>query len=949
MSARLILILLLSLRCICSSAGEPYLKHYTIDDGPPGSMIYKLVQDKDGFIWLYTNSGVSQFNGFDFRNYNLSNGFPAHAAFTGVLDENGRLWFITMNDSACYYENHKFRRFATSYNVSWVLSDTSGLYFLTTAGHILWYKNYKLYKDIRACSNKLYHGVVLGPGSLIVHSTAEGLIKVDNNIVHKMKNLDNGQLFTRFFKLRNGDVLLSNGSGIFEVNGTDCTPLYLFKNKHDLSYEIFDILDNGRELWICATSGLYVCKNKNDITNAVRLYDNNLVTAIIYDIDSNLWFGTRNDGLYSFRQNISANMIFKNPMNCYAEYMYKGSSPNSIYIFYGNNEVKNLQLLPQPHIETIHRFKTTIRRVYPLLNSYFVDCLDGIYEFPGNKIYPGCVQFYYKGYDSTLYTGSDSGFIRIWKDGRTKLVLPNFSRDSEALYVKRYGTLILRVVAAKNDTFWVGNERGLHTFTPGGIDKPFTQEIAQAYVADIKIDREGIVWVATKGRGVYYIKSNRLYIPGCRALENATCNMISIDDEDNVWVATQDGLFKIVKSNNCTDVVNYNYRNILPTAEIKCVFKSGKYVLVSTSKGVNIFEDIPDAWQLPGLKALISGIYVNNTSVIDRTNMTFSPKQNNIRFEYTALDFSSVRRPVYYYCLKGQDSMWVRTSQPSIDFNYLQPGEYTFYVKAENMRGIMSSSAASLSFVIRPPFWQTYWFYTLVVLVASVVAFFLINYNRRVHAKKRAFIETELKALRAQMNPHFIFNTLNAIQDFILQNDKSKANYYLVQFSRLMRIMLENSKKNYISLEREIRFLELYLELEAFRFNDKFHYLMSVGGNIDRSGTFIPSMILQPFIENAINHGIMPKKTGGHISISIELQNKDLLKCTIEDDGVGRKEAAHDKPYESAGILTTESRLRLLNKNSTDTIVFTDLVNEQGEPSGTRVEIWINIQAKNNT
>jgi len=180
--------------------------------------------------------------------------------------------------------------------------------------------------------------------------------------------------------------------------------------------------------------------------------------------------------------------------------------------------------------------------------------------------------------------------------------------------------------------------------------------------------------------------------------------------------------------------------------------------------------------------------------------------------------------------------------------------------------------------------------------------------------------DTELKALRAQMNPHFIFNSLNSINDFIAKNNTKQANDYLVKFSKLTRAILENSDKKWIPLEEEIELSELYMQLESYRLKDKFSYSYTINDKIDKENTLIPPLILQPFIENSIWHGIAPLNGDGSIEIDIKEKN-NMLICTIDDNGVGRK-ASNNKvqPKESKGITITKSRLDILGKGSVDFI-----------------------------
>ena len=226
----------------------------------------------------------------------------------------------------------------------------------------------------------------------------------------------------------------------------------------------------------------------------------------------------------------------------------------------------------------------------------------------------------------------------------------------------------------------------------------------------------------------------------------------------------------------------------------------------------------------------------------------------------------------------------------------------------------------------------------------------LVNENIRKELLQKTS-EMEMQALRAQMNPHFIFNCLNSINRFIVKNESQAASDYLTQFSRLIRLVLNNSKKAWIPLEDEIDMLRLYLDMEKLRFKDAFTYSFVCGSGVDPAGLFIPPLLIQPFVENAIWHGLMHKEGNGVVTLSFFVEN-DMLHCSIMDNGVGRPVQAHSgnrpgKTYKSMGIQITRDRLALINREETDEkVVFNieDLTDESGKASGTRVNMRIKFQ-----
>jgi LytS/YehU family sensor histidine kinase len=224
------------------------------------------------------------------------------------------------------------------------------------------------------------------------------------------------------------------------------------------------------------------------------------------------------------------------------------------------------------------------------------------------------------------------------------------------------------------------------------------------------------------------------------------------------------------------------------------------------------------------------------------------------------------------------------------------------------------------------------------------------NAHKRISAMEYRISELNQTNLRQQMNPHFIFNTLNSIQYYVFQNDKIASNNYMTKFASLIRKTLENSQHTAITIKEELDTLHLYLELEALRFKEKFNWEIRVDDEIDTLVYKIPTMLIQPYVENAITHGLMHKENGkGYIKVELELQTDQIL-CTIEDNGIGRAKALEIKQQKngnhvSMGTTITESRLKLVNDlyGQSMKVVYTDLVDEAGQAAGTRVQINIPI------
>ena len=299
-------------------------------------------------------------------------------------------------------------------------------------------------------------------------------------------------------------------------------------------------------------------------------------------------------------------------------------------------------------------------------------------------------------------------------------------------------------------------------------------------------------------------------------------------------------------------------------------------------------------------------------------------------------------------------------------FPALAPGDYEFQVVALNEDNVRSSQPAKVSFQISPPYWKTWWFQIGCLLASGLIIGWILNTRQR-RIRKQEIVEQEYKdklselrtmALQTQMNPHFIFNSLNAIQHFLVTNDEENAMLYLSKFAKLIRSIFEHSKEKVISLDKELDFLDLYVSLEKLRFKEKVDVQFEIEPKIEdiKLDFFLPPLLIQPIIENAFKHGLFHKNGGGNLRISFSNSEEDWISCEIEDDGIGRKRANElniKQKYKekSSGLNATFERIGLLNngmlikdEEMKNQLIVTDLYDKKKNPCGTKVEIHIKNQ-----
>ncbi|MEO6813210.1 MAG: histidine kinase [Ginsengibacter sp.] len=485
-------------------------------------------------------------------------------------------------------------------------------------------------------------------------------------------------------------------------------------------------------------------------------------------------------------------------------------------------------------------------------------------------------------------------------------------------------------------------------------------------------DKKGNVWISTNsGLACYNRYSGERYIVPeiahliTRAYEDSNGNIIALA-ADGLWF--YDPVKKIARLFDEQDGIRLEYFEDDYISKRISLFNDSIFISDSYRFPVSDLYPKKEVPPLHFTSIKIFGKELAITKNVDALDtLTLQHDENQISFEFAALSFLSPERNAYACMLQGADKGWQQLgSENSITYANLAPGNYTFKIKTANLDGVWGKEK-SLFIKVVPAFWQTAWFKALILLL--IAGFFYWLYRNRLkqinlsnqlkneHLEtqkkeaefRRKISEIEVTALRSQMNPHFIFNCLNSIKLYTVQKDSVAASEYLTKFSRLIRLVLENSRKEKVELQSELESLRLYIEMESMRFKEKLHY--TITQNIDISYLEIPPLLIQPYVENAIWHGLMHKETGGKIDIVIESgDTEDLLKIIITDNGVGRAKAAELKSKsaikrKSFGMKITSERIALINQlfNTNTTVQITDLRKENGDPCGTQVILQIPI------
>ena len=433
-------------------------------------------------------------------------------------------------------------------------------------------------------------------------------------------------------------------------------------------------------------------------------------------------------------------------------------------------------------------------------------------------------------------------------------------------------------------------------------------------------------------------------------LADTYCSNICEDDQGNFWFSTNEGIHI---ANPKTRKIMYltTIEGLHSNYPVGFLYTTGKELLLGYKNTINILNinKLSNYRSVP--KIVISAVTVKgNDEFHDLSQeMTLQPDENALSFRFSSLNYEPASQNLYRYQLEGFDEQWVDLgSRNTVSFTNLPAQTYRLKVKSGNSFGVWSKPLVAVVLTVKPHFTGTWWFRILVgLLVGSILVGIMRGRVATIKERNRLELqmtELKLKALQSQMNPHFLFNSLNSVQNYLLTNQGLEGAKYLSKFSKLVRRIMENSNHQYLPFEQIIDTLRMYVEIESFRFNHEFDYTFEIDDDDVLLDALLPPMLLQPYVENAIWHGLMPKEGQKKLTISARTDQQHII-CTIEDNGVGRAYAPRKEGHISRGQEMTNGIFESFRqKDSAASLKVIDLYDTQHNPAGTRVVMTIPIE-----
>lgn len=962
-------------------AQEFNYKNIGTDQGLPSSEVYDILQDKKGYIWFATDKGIARYNGKEFTTYTTSDGLPDNTIFRICEDSKGRIWFTSQSNEIGYVSNNSVYKIPASEDLQKKIHsyDYIGVLYLDASDNI-WINSRSIIFFSEA-KTKYKNFKIIPPDKKAGHE----LIAVDKKRVLLNYNSTNSSFPDKKYGTVNLNFHASTDSGYYAkikyaLDGArypfsfgtfgyapkdekyflsfDSLLIAVSKNNQPefkkLPHNIVNIItDKKNNLWVGFYKGGVAYFKDGDLTRDPIVFFNGLtVDDVCMDHEGGVWIATLEKGSF-YIPSISI-VVYSNISFLNDRITYIGELNNKVLVdTYGNTIAEKIgeQFTPVDYMCKTSKQKGGFYYVCKIRDTTYFSCSRELVRFTSDHEQlplKNSKNFFKFGGGKFIFE-TDDHFIWLLYGGGLKKI--NNQTDSSTVYESAFRTTC--AIPIGKDIL-VGGKKGLYLFHDGiynRLSNPDT--LLKSQISAMTKGTGGYIWIATIGNGLLQLKDNKIiqFSEKDKLISNS-CTAVTLDQYGNTWVGTNKGVSCLCKSETGWTIKNISKLNGLNSNEITKLFSFRDTLWVGTMAGLNSFR-IKDILQsLPSSPAYISSISVNNHLLSSDTTQ-FPYDENNFTFALSGLTFKDNGNHLYRYRLIGLDSNWQQTQSNELILNNIAPGNYTFEAQVANLDKIWSKDSASYSFTINKPFWLTWWFILLEVLFLIFITYLIILWRTNIIQRKeqeklrinKLLTEYQMKALTAQMNPHFIFNAINSIQNFIIQNHSTLAYDYLIKFSKLIRLVLNNSKDNEVTIQQELDTLALYIELEQLRFEKSFDYHVSIDSKIETESLMIPGLLLQPYVENAIWHGLMPLKTKkGSISLAIVEEN-NLLKITITDNGVGRKASDQikkkilHKSHQSVGMELTGKRIELFGQESKFSLEIIDNYDDNENSAGTTVQI----------
>lgn len=985
-------------------------RNFSVDDGVAQSQVYALLQDHQGNIWMGTRGGgISKFDGKEFEHISQRNGLVNNYIHKIKQGSDLRIWIAT-NNGVSAYDGEKFTNYSlptgkgnlTVYDLA--IQKNGTIWLGTNLGV------YAIENDQLVEKNKPFGMEPNNVNAIFIDSknrmwlgTGKGMHRAIQNkgnwkrsfmgdTYRQMKNA-----ITCIEEDKRGNIWFGTyGDGMFCHNNRITYRIDLQRELYKSS--VFDILfDDDGSCWIATLRKGIV--QYDPLTKNFTFYgqyqglSNNHVRSILQDNTKTLWFGTSGGGVCQFSGSEFSHFTKESGLGGNFVYSIYRDKSDRLWVGTGMNGVSLLEN---------NQFKQ-----FNSSNGFASIKVKALAEDRNGNMYLGTEGkgvFRYKNGRFSVIAGTEKQYIRqmalhpdgtIWAatSGAGLLqISPSENRVKTRFNYANARLLQSRLTSLFIDEFgriWYGAESyGL------GIIDPKTKQtwrfkkkdgLPANAIRSIAADEKGNVWVGTAGGGLACFQSGKnpkvIRQLGLEdGLSSANVYLIVSGNDNSLIVGTESGLDEVIfnKNDSISKIKHYAKSDGFRGVETcqNAVFKdSDGKMWFGTINGLTCYNPEKASENTIPPMISIADVHLFYESISKTKYKSFlgawneiSPislpyDQNHLSFIFKGINHRNPDGVEYSWRLEGSEEEWSPWSKEQrIVYSNMNSGDYNFLLRARNEDGYITAKHLNLPIQIETPFWRKTWFYILISLLVILFISGLFRWqSNRIRKKAQAaqeqaelaknLVELEQKALRLQMNPHFIFNALNSIQGLIGTPNEKEARYYLAKFSRLMRQILDNSRATTITLEEEKATLENYLLIEQFCNGNRFDYNIEMELETEPNYVQLPPMLIQPFVENSIKHGFKfhgeNAEKRGNLTIRFT-ETENAVLCEVTDNGIGREEAKRmaldrmESGHVSAGLNVTQERLDLLSEDADKYAVeIIDLMDENNLGSGTKVKISI--------
>jgi len=950
--------------------GNAFNVYFNVRDdslSPQSSEVFCVEIDTKGKLYFGTKKGICVYRPDDNKFKRLSlrgNGFNNDDAYIRQIKSDGKngLWVEILEGGLLHYD---------------LLADTIDKFYKHNPTQQPYYRYHPIYYD--RDSTLWIGGRGLDPAYLKKGSSELKYIRSNPDDMNKKRENDvasfyedsrgtfwvsaldgiyllnrKTETYKKFFRTSTWDILedynnnlwFAGGNGVYKYLPDANQMMWFTKDKDNPAslssnsvYKVYE--DYHGNLWFATNNGLsiyspelYPFGSYSHIPGIINSPQGLNVTAVAENVKGGLWIGYEENGLDYFtptngnfqHYNKSNSGLSANEVSC----LHLDEEDNKLWIGLWKGIGFNSLNLNTMDFQLFSLNKTNTRE------DWYNDLIEDNY---GN-FYIG----FWGGQGLYTFDREKGRFLKTLKNKFPRLTLSR---------------LITRFLKDNSGNIWFGTTNGgLYIYYPEkDTSKAYFSDIddnrglTSNTINDLCLDNDDYIWIISNTLQKY-IPENDSFLSFGREkglMSNSLVSMLS-DNLGNIWVATSDkGLFKFnVADELFTQYTTHSGLQSNKFSKGRLKLSTGELFFGGTN-GFNLFSPgyIIKRASIP--KPFFGNLYLNYKKVFPNLTTsperTFSPDITNINIELNSTDAVNPERYQYQCIMEGYDEDWVNVDSKfrEISYSFVPAGTYTFkYRIGDGERWSIYTAESVLIF--REAFYNTLWFKLLIIIFTLLIIIAVVRQRIFDLDSKNKNLELQQRLFRLQMNPHFMFNSLLAIQNFVFKKDVKEAGIYIADFARLFRLILDNSRSEFVLFEKEIETLKLYLKLQSLRYNDKFTYKIFVDEGIDLETMMIPPMLAQPIIENAIEHGIFKKDNKGFIEINYKLF-PDKIYFEVVDDGVGLTATKHNESFsdhKSSALEITRERLKVLARKHKFVVKFSiNEITDNESIKGTRVGFYL--------